>query len=192
MMKFAAKPIISLHTVPYPFLIGTCILSIAIPSLCWFGWSIWLVALCVIAAWSPLIFYVAKFIYRKHGNLALIFILVVGQTGHFIEHLTVMVQLHLLRVPTTGIISPLNTEWVHFIWTSWVLVFATLFIFLFPKNMWIFRLFLFSIWHEMEHLAIMSVYLRTHIEGSPGLLAEGGAIHGGLPISRPDLHFLYV
>jgi hypothetical protein len=25
----------------------------------------------------------------------------------------------------------------------------------------------------------------------PGLLAQGGAIAGGLPISRPDLHFLY-
>src|SRR5436853_1376865 len=82
-MKLIAKPIVSLHTVPYPFLVGTCILSIAIPSLCWFGWSIWLVALCVIAAWLLLIFYVMRSIYRKHGNLALIFILVVGQTGHF-------------------------------------------------------------------------------------------------------------
>jgi hypothetical protein len=37
----------------------------------------------------------------------------------------------------------------------------------------------------------MSVYLRTGIVGSPGLLAHGGAIAGGLPLIRPDLHFLY-
>jgi hypothetical protein len=46
-------------------------------------------------------------------------------------------------------------------------------------------------WHALEHLAIMSVYLRTGIVGSPGLLAHGGAIAGGLPLIRPDLHFLY-
>ncbi len=42
-----------------------------------------------------------------------------------------------------------------------------------------------------EHVAIMSVYLRTGIVGSPGLLAHGGFIGGGLPLTRPDLHFLY-
>jgi len=34
-------------------------------------------------------------------------------------------------------------------------------------------------------------YLSTGISGTLGLLAQGGAIAGGLPISRPDLHFLY-
>jgi hypothetical protein len=37
----------------------------------------------------------------------------------------------------------------------------------------------------------MSYYLRTGIVGSPGLLARGGVIAGGLPLTRPDLHFLY-
>src|SRR6266702_3539813 len=46
-------------------------------------------------------------------------------------------------------------------------------------------------WHALEHFAIMSVYLRTGLVGTPGLLAHGGAIAGGLPLSRPDLHFLY-
>jgi len=46
-------------------------------------------------------------------------------------------------------------------------------------------------WHAFEHVAIMSYYLRTGIVGSPGLLAHGGIIAGGLPLIRPDLHFLY-
>jgi len=194
MIKLAAKPFVSLHAIPYPLLVGTCIVSIALPSLCWLGWAIWLVAFCVIGAWLPLILYIMKSIHRKYGSLAFVFILVVAQTLHLIEHVTVMVQLHFVRLPfarANGIISPLNTEWVHFTWTSWVLVFAVFLVFLFPRNMWMVRLMLFSIWHEIEHISIMSVYLRTHLH-SPGLLAQGGAIHGGLPISRPDLHFLYV
>jgi CRP-like cAMP-binding protein len=31
----------------------------------------------------------------------------------------------------------------------------------------------------------------TGQEGTPGLLARGGLIGGGLPVRRPDLHFLY-
>jgi hypothetical protein len=34
-------------------------------------------------------------------------------------------------------------------------------------------------------------FLATGIPGSPGLLASGGSIGGGLPLSRPDLHFIY-
>jgi hypothetical protein len=29
------------------------------------------------------------------------------------------------------------------------------------------------------------------VSGTPGLWSQGGAIGGGLPLSRPDLHFLY-
>ena len=38
---------------------------------------------------------------------------------------------------------------------------------------------------------ILSVYLTTGLSGTPGLLSQGGAILGGLPLSRPDLHFIY-
>lgn len=43
----------------------------------------------------------------------------------------------------------------------------------------------------MRHGYIMSVYLRTCLEKTPGLLSRGGAIGGGLPVTRPDLHFAY-
>lgn len=46
-------------------------------------------------------------------------------------------------------------------------------------------------WHEIEHTVIMFVYLQTGLAGTPGLLARGGLIGGGLPVTRPDLHFLY-
>jgi len=37
----------------------------------------------------------------------------------------------------------------------------------------------------------MVVFLCSGIVGGLGLLATGGAIGGGLPLSRPDLHFVY-
>ena len=37
----------------------------------------------------------------------------------------------------------------------------------------------------------MADYLSTGLAGTPGLLAAGGSLAGGLPVSRPDLHFLY-
>jgi hypothetical protein len=37
----------------------------------------------------------------------------------------------------------------------------------------------------------MQTFLATGIPGSPGLLAAGGLIGGGLPLGRPDLHFVY-
>jgi hypothetical protein len=52
-------------------------------------------------------------------------------------------------------------------------------------------MFFFAIYHEIEHIYMVSIYIRTGIAGNPGLLARGGLLGGGLPISRPDLHALY-
>jgi hypothetical protein len=45
--------------------------------------------------------------------------------------------------------------------------------------------------HELEHAYIMGAFLTTGVVGTPGLLSSGGALAGGLPLARPDLHFLY-
>jgi hypothetical protein len=105
-----------------------------------------------------------------------------------------MVQIHLLGLSglqARGILGMLDIEWVHFIWNAWVLLCAVLLVFLFRKNPWLWVLLVISVWHEVEHVSIMSVYLHTGHVGAPGLLAHGGAIGGGLPLSRPDLHFFY-
>ena len=58
-------------------------------------------------------------------------------------------------------------------------------------NRWLWLTALFSTWQAVEHAYIFSVYLTTGLSGTPGLLAQGGALDGGLPITRPDLHFVY-
>jgi hypothetical protein len=194
MMSSRSHEIVTLHFVPYSLLVMACIVSLALASLFWLGWATWLVAFLVIGAWMPVIFYAMKSVYQNYKWLALLFVLVVAQTLHFFEHFAQMVQIHLLGLSGAragGIVSTLNTEWVHFLWNSWVLLLSTFLICLIRRNVWLLSLFLFAIWHEIEHAYIMTIYLRTHREGNPGLLAFGGALGGGLPLLRPDLHFLY-
>jgi len=87
----------------------------------------------------------------------------------------------------------LDLEWVHFIFDAgWVPICVYTLFFIFRKsNPWLWVLLPIVTWHALEHIVIMRVYLTTGVVGSPGLLARGGAIAGGLPLTRPDLHFLY-
>lgn len=116
------------------------------------------------------------------------------QGGHFIEHLAQLIQIHLIGLEPMeahGILGTLDIEWVHFIWNSWVLIYGILLLIFARKNPWLGALVILALWHESEHIYIMDCYLKTGMVGSPGLLASGGALRGGLPIIRPDLHFLY-
>ncbi len=188
------KRMISIHSVPLPFILLTAGISAGLVATFWLGWAIWQVALLVVLAWLPLFLLKTVSIHRQYGWLAFFFILVVTQGAHFLEHVAQMVQIHLLGLSglqARGIFGMLDIEWVHFIWNSWVLLCAVLLVFLFRKNPWLWVLLVIAVWHEIEHVSIMSVFLSTGHVGTPGLLARGGAIGGGLPLSRPDLHFYY-
>lgn len=188
------KTTISQHRLPLFSVILTCIVSLGLMYTLALSWKMWLVALLVALVWLPIFLLKMVSLYREYRWLALIFVLVVTQGAHLLEHFVQMLQLHVLGVSVAranGIISIFNTEWIHFIWNTWVLVFATLFLFLFRRNPWLKVLFVASIWHAIEHSYILYESIRTGITGLPGLLAQGGAIAGGLPIIRPDLHFLY-
>jgi hypothetical protein len=126
--------------------------------------------------------------------LTLLSILAVSQTLHLFEHVAQMVQIHILGLAganAQGIVGQLNIEWVHFIWNGWVLVTLVVLLPRFPRNWWLIGVALFAGWHLLEHAVIMATYLRTGVVGSPGLLSAAGLINGGLPLARPDLHFLY-
>lgn len=121
-------------------------------------------------------------------------LLVLAQTGHLLEHVGQMVQIHALSLTGSdarGIVGQLDIEWVHFLWNAAVVVVLGILSFRFRPNRWLVAACLFAAWHLVEHDVIMMSFLATGIPGSPGLLAAGGSIGGGLPVSRPDLHFLY-
>jgi hypothetical protein len=126
--------------------------------------------------------------------LTLLSILAVSQTAHLFEHVAQMAQIHVLGLSGTaarGVVGQLDIEWVHFIWNAWVLVALVILVPRFRRNWWLVGVTLFAGWHLLEHAVIMTTYLRTGVIGSPGLLSAGGLIAGGLPLARPDLHFVY-
>lgn len=179
----------------FVILVASCLLSALLILAFWIdGWAVWLLGLLIIAAWMPLILSTMARIFPQSSGLALLYVLVMFQGGHMFEHLAQMYELHILGWPgpkAQGIIGFLNAEWVHLIWNSWVLAMAGLLLFIYRRNWWLWALFIFAIYHEAEHIYIVSTYIRTGVMGNPGLLAHGGLIGGGLPISRPDLHALY-
>ena len=133
-------------------------------------------------------------VYYRYQWLALFYALVVTQTGHFLEHVAQMIQIHVLGLTgadARGIFGTLDIEWVHFLWNTWVLLAVMMLLWRFRANRWLWLTLVLSAWHEIEHSYIFWTYLTTGLSGTPGLLAQGGAVYGGLPVSRPDLHFFY-
>ncbi len=157
-------------------------------------WPLWAVVLLVLIPWLPLFVAGARWNYRRHHWLVLFYVLVVTQTGHLLEHVAQMLQIHTLNLTgpqARGVFGALDIEWVHFIWNAWVLVAAGVLLVRFRDNPWLWFTTLFAAFHLVEHGVMMWIYLRTGVVGSPGLLSLGGAIRGGLPLARPDLHFVY-
>ena len=196
MKNTLARHIISLHPVPLYAVVLASITSFLLLVIHLMGWQLWLVALLILLAWSPIFYYTTRALYRNYRWLAFFFVLLVAQSVHFTEHIAQMIQIHLLGLSGAqahGIIGVLDFEWVHFLFDAgWVPICCyTLFIVYRKSNPWLWALLPVVTCHAAEHIVIMSYYLRTGIVGSPGLLARGGAIAGGLPLIRPDLHYLY-
>jgi hypothetical protein len=152
------------------------------------------VVLATLLPWAPLFAFDVAWLSRHYGWLALFYALAVTQTGHFLEHVVQMAQIHVQDRPLPqahGVFGALDIEWVHFAWNTWVLVAVLLLLRPFGRNRWLRLTAVLAAWHELEHAYLMWVYLDTGRAGNPGLLADGGRLGGGLPLSRPDLHFLY-
>jgi hypothetical protein len=158
------------------------------------SWPMWVTTVVALLPWMPVFVVGARWNYRRHHWLVLFYVLVVTQTGHFLEHVAQMIQLHTLNLTglaARGVFGALDIEWVHFLWNAWVLLAAALLLVRFRHNPWLWFSTLFAAWHGLEHTYILWIYLTTHVSGTPGWLSLGGAIRGGLPVQRPDLHFVY-
>jgi hypothetical protein len=158
------------------------------------GWSVWTVGTAVILPWLPVFVRDLGWIYKRYGWLALFYALVVTQGGHCLEHIVQVVQIHVLGLTganARGVFGVLDIEVVHLVWNVWVMLGVVLLLWRFPRNGALRLTALLAGWHTIEHAYIFSVYLSTGLSGTPGLLSQGGALFGGLPISRADLHCLY-
>jgi hypothetical protein len=158
------------------------------------GWPLWGIVLATLVPWAPVFSLDVVWTSRQYGWLALFYVLVVSQGGHFLEHLAQMAQIHLMDRTgpgARGVFGQLDVEWVHFVWNTWVLAAVVVLGYRFRRNPWLWAVLLFATWHEIEHVYLLATYLDMGRPGGPGLLADGGRLFGGLPLTRPDLHFLY-
>ena len=194
---------IPLYAVVFASITSLALLAIHMENMVWQLRSLMVLILLI---WSPSVVHTTVALYRQYRWLALFFVLLVAQSMHFVEHIAQMIQIHLLNFDASqahGIIGQLDLEWTHFLFDAGLVpicVYTLLAIYR-KSNPLLWVLAVVVGWHAAEHVAIMRVYLGWDswqgsflwrgIPGSPGLLASGGAIGGGLPLSRPDLHFIY-
>lgn len=157
------------------------------------GWPLWAVVLAGIIPVVPLLTLELSFTHRHYGMLSFFTLLVITQTGHFIEHIVQMLQIHLWDMAVKdshGIFGRLDIEWVHVIFNTWVLLAIAALVWKYRFSYWLWAGLVIALWHETEHLYIITQYI-TEGSGGPGLLADGGRIAGGVPVRRPELHFVY-
>lgn len=156
---------------------------------------LWLVGLIALAPALPVLAAAVVITARAAGGwLALYVALAISQTGHVGEHVVQIAQLRLLALSgehAHGVFGALDVEWVHFGWNAWILLAVGLLLTRFGRNPWLWVTLPLAGWHMAEHVVVLATYLGSGVAGSPGLLASGGLVGGGLPIARPDLHLLY-
>jgi hypothetical protein len=89
------------------------------------GWPLWASGLAVVVPWLPVVAREVAWVYRRYQWLAPFYLLVITQTGHLFEHVTQMIQIHVLGLQgadARGIFGTLDIEWVHFLWNTWVII----------------------------------------------------------------------
>jgi hypothetical protein len=115
-------------------------------------WRLWLVTVLILLAWSPIFVRITLALYRQYRWLALFFVLLVGQSVHFVEHIAQVIQVHLLGFNVSqahGIIGQLDLEWTHFFFDAgWVpLCVYTLLVIYRKTNPWLWGLAAVVGWH---------------------------------------------
>jgi hypothetical protein len=186
---------LGLRGVPPSTLLLAAVLSVGgLASTHLLGLPIWFVGLAVVAPWVPVVALDARWIAARYQWLALFYLLVVTQSAHVVEHLVQMVQIHIMGLTganARGVFGAIDTETVHFMWNTWVLAAIVCLLWRYRSNTWLRVALVLALWHQAEHTYIYWTYLTTGVSGTPGLLAQGGLLGGGLPIPRPELHALY-
>lgn len=125
----------------------------------------WVIAATVMAGVLPAYTKHVWYIYQTHGWWsALLTTLVAAQSFHGFEHVVQWIQYHILRQPffvASGIISPANAEWVHFVWNWTVLIIMSVLVAGGLRNTFAWLMLIWTFAHTAEHTYLMWRYLQT-------------------------------
>jgi hypothetical protein len=127
---------------------------------------------------------------RAYGiEVTILSILLVAQGFHTIEHIVQWIQNHVLLWSlraSTGVISPANAEWVHFVWNWGVLLIVAWLVWRGMRNPFAWLLLAWATAHTLEHTYLMAQHLvvlddlrgfgitKITAQGLPGVLGIDG------------------
>ena len=109
-------------------------------------------------------------------------------------------QYHVLGWPlkaSSGLISPLNAEIIHFSWNMAVLLVVIYLLTTGLRNGWMWLLLLWAVAHGAEHTYLFIIYLQevqrlaseglplSAAQGLPGFFGKGGLLATNTPASGP-------
>jgi len=156
----------------------------------WLGLPLWAASTLVLALLIPPAIVKWRGDARRFGRIAMVIcILVMAQGFHTLEHLAQWFQYHILRWPSfasSGLISTLNAEWVHFVWNWAVLLTVIYLVRGGMRNPWAWLLLAWTTAHTFEHSYMMARYLmvlqdmramgvtNVSAQGLPGILGRDG------------------
>lgn len=180
-------PILTLlHPREYtPLVLAAALAGVVVGSLGvhWLGWPFWsAVAAVLIVLLVPGVFK-WRADQRRYGAAAMgVSFLLVAQGFHTVEHISQWVQYHLLgweARESVGLLSPANSEWVHFIWNWIVVLIVAALVARGFRNGWAWALLVWALAHTFEHTYMFVRYLLVLQE--LGSLGVAGVTAQGLP-----------
>jgi len=154
------------------------------------GWPLWAATFVVLITLIPVGIQKWREDRLRYGvTIMVLSVLLTAQGVHTIEHLIQWAQYHLLywtARQSTGLLSPANAEWVHFVWNWSVLLVVIVLIRGGMRNFWTYLLLAVAIAHTFEHTYTFIRYLQVLRElhglgvntvtaqGLPGILGRDG------------------
>jgi CRP-like cAMP-binding protein len=187
---------LALHRVPQRYLLISAFVSYCVLAMGYLqGTTIWVAFGLALFPWVIMVFFEVEWTYKHFGWFALFAFMAFVQLIHYSEHCIEVVQYHIFNDPlkeSTAIFSKFNIEGVHLAGDSFLTIGTIVLLSKFPRNPWLWVAIPFQLAHQAEHTFLGYMHWIAHApQGSPGLLGKGGAIAGGLPLTRVDLHWIY-
>lgn len=193
-LQSSRQPILALlhpreHTI---LVVGALALGLLIgwAGMRWLNWPLWqsTAALLAILLASGIAKWRADA--RRYGTVTMgLGILLAAQGFHTIEHIAQWMQYHVLNWSaraSTGLLSPANAEWVHFVW-NWIVLLTVLCLLRGGmRNIWAWLLLAWALAHTLEHTYMFVRYLEVledlqrmgvstvTAQGLPGVLGHDG------------------
>lgn len=188
-----------------PWLIAAILTGIVAGSLVmqWLDWPFWTaVAVMIVCLLVPSIIK-WRADEQRYGAIVMgISFLLITQGFHTLEHVAQWVQFHVLswdKRAAVGLLSPANSEWVHFVWNWIVVIVLLLLIWRGMRNFWIWPMLIWALAHTAEHTYMFVRYLQVldnlrslgitdvTAQGLPGFFGRDGWLARNAEICGPLL-----